>query len=315
LRSLPKELGKLQNLRLLNIRDCNGLTRNLSPQIKALSRLETLKMTACEVEFLPKEIWELPSIQSLMMHSTTIPTLPDIGELRDINSIVLVLSLQINDLSAESGNVPRLLNIGTLRNLNEYRILLNCVSSMHVPDVIGSLVTLSTLKVSGNQLMDLPASIGDMKNLTELWIRRCGSLGCIPTEIWKLRKLKTLHITDCKLLTVLPNEIGFLSALRTLNIRECGLERLPPTVGALEQLERLTLKDNSSLQSIPKEIGMLNNLQSLLIEDCESLTVLPDEIGQLSRLQVLKLYECARLERLHHGRIATFILSRTSRVS
>jgi Leucine-rich repeat (LRR) protein len=107
---------------------------------------------------------------------------------------------------------------------------------------IGSLVTLSTLKVSDSQLTDLPASIGNMKNLTKLCISVCGSLEYIPTEIWKLRKLKDLQINMCQFLTVLPNEIEFLSALQTLEIYFCNdLERLPSTIGALEQLEELRI--------------------------------------------------------------------------
>jgi Leucine-rich repeat (LRR) protein len=323
LRSLPKELGMLQklkclelldccsltdlpfehwrmsNLRVLDIQNCDGVTRNLSPQIKALGQLETLKMTRSEVQFLPLEIWQLPSIQELLIHSKTVPSLPKMGNLRDIKRIEIVLFLSFEDLKAERGNIPRLQNIGMLNDLDVYRIEVECNSSTHLPDGIGSLTTLLELRVSGKELINLPASIGDLKNLTDIKIYCCRSLGCIPTEMWKLRKLKTLAICSCGSLTLLPNEIGFLPELQELNISNCcRLERLPPTIGALQRLGSLKLAAMSSLQVIPKEIGMLTNLKELHLKSCPLLAVLPDEIGQLSQLRVLNLWCCGRLERL-----------------
>jgi Leucine-rich repeat (LRR) protein len=106
-------LGKLKS-RELAICDCDGLTQNLSPQIKALSQLETLKMTECEGKFLPKEIWQLPSIQSLVIHSTSVPTLPDIGEhLKNLTKLWIHKCDSLEYIQTK---------IWKLRNLKELRI-------------------------------------------------------------------------------------------------------------------------------------------------------------------------------------------------
>ena len=69
--------------------------------------------------------------------------------------------------------------------------------------------------MSGNKLTELPAEIGDLRELRRLWVNNNQLVG-LPTSIQRLTKLEVLNLSGNKL-TELPAEIGDLRELR-----DCG---------------------------------------------------------------------------------------------
>ena len=94
-----------------------------------------------------------------------------------------------------------------------------------------------TLQVDDNQLERLPADLGRMTSLEELY---CAE----------------------NFLTSLPPSIGWLRKLHTLNVDENDLEDLPPEVGSCKSLKILSAHGNK-LQSLPAELGHIVNLAVL----------------------------------------------------
>ena len=130
--------------------------------------------------------------------------------------------------------------------------------SMGCPLDIASLCT--NLNIDGDNLTSLPAEIGLLTNLQELY---CNSneLTSLPAEIENLTNLQTL---DCNFnqLTFLPAEIGLLANLQKLDCSNNELTSLPAEIGLLANLQILSCGHNR-LTSLPAEIGNLTNLQIL----------------------------------------------------
>ena len=62
---------------------------------------------------------------------------------------------------------------------------------------IGKLEALQCLTFYNCKFGSLPSEIGNLSNLTELWLRTCRSLQSLPDEIGNLSKLKNLNILNC----------------------------------------------------------------------------------------------------------------------
>jgi len=154
----------------------------------------------------------------------------------------------------------------------------------------------------------LPNGIGELKNLTHLFLRN-NFFSRLPPEIGKLKSLIYLDLrgdpsTDTVSYPfqeplVLPSEIGQLEALQTLKLDYNLLTVLPDEIGQLKNLKELTLShaevgnldtmvNQNRLTSLTPKIGRLKSLQKLDLS-YNQLTVLPTEIGELENLRELNL--------------------------
>ena len=113
-----------------------------------------------------------------------------------------------------------------------------------------------------NKLTELPAEIGDLRELRLLNVRNNQLVG-LPTSVQRLTKLERLYLFENKL-TELPAEIGDLRELRTLSVRDNHLIDLPTSIKRLTKLEELELTRNK-LTELPAEIGDLRELRFLSV--------------------------------------------------
>ncbi|KAF5420469.1 MAG: hypothetical protein C5S44_08435 [Candidatus Methanocomedens sp.] len=156
-----------------------------------------------------------------------------------------------------------------------------------LPAEIGQLANITTLKLSANQLSELPAEITQLANLTTLDLSR-NQLSELPAEITQLVNLTTLDLSSNQL-SELPTEIGQLSNLTTLNLRGNKLSDLPAEITQLAKLTTLNLSWNQ-LSELPAEITQLVNLTALDLSG-NQLSELPAEITELANLTTLHLSE------------------------
>jgi len=143
------------------------------------------------------------------------------------------------------------------------------------------------LRLGYNRLEELPAEIGQLQNLTGLWLDN-NRLSVLPKEIGQLQSLRDLNLQDNQL-TALPKEIGQLRNLTNLLLDLNQLTTLPKEIGLAKNLTRLELSFNE-ITALPREIGQLQNLRELSLQR-NQLTALPKEIGQLQDLTKLYLNE------------------------
>ena len=99
--------------------------------------------------------------------------------------------------------------------------------------------------MSGNKLTELPAEIGDLRELRGLSVSNNQLVG-LPTSIHRLTKLTVLYL-DVNKLTELPAEISDLRELRVLE-----LSHNPLTVDAIRRA--LKLRENEvRVHGVPGE--------------------------------------------------------------
>ena len=129
-------------------------------------------------------------------------------------------------------------------------------------DVFLCLKQLKIFSVVGNDLCELPLSLGNLTQLGYLYLQE----NCLQT---------------------LPITVGHLKSLQILNVVGNHLKELPHTFGQLSLLEKLCVDENN-LTCLPNAFGHLKNLKLLEMTE-NKLKSLPHNFGQLEKLEVLNL--------------------------
>ncbi|MEM1279938.1 MAG: COR domain-containing protein [Cyanobacteria bacterium P01_H01_bin.152] len=141
------------------------------------------------------------------------------------------------------------------------------------------------LNLSGLGLKTVPPSIGQLANLTALYLDH-NQLTALPKELCQLANLTTLYLHQNQL-TAVPKELGELQSLTELYLSQNQLRQVPKELGELQNLTELYLHQNQ-LITVPKELGQLQNLTELALDQNQLITV-PKELGQLQNLTRLFL--------------------------
>lgn len=135
----------------------------------------------------------------------------------------------------------------------------------------------------------LPASIGNLTELTKLKLTNCNLKGPIPATIGNLTKLKSLDFSDAiGLKGTVPSTMGNLINLEYVNFRANKLSgSIPESLGNLTKLKHLELSGNRLAGSIPSSFNNLTKLEyfSVLINDLSGI------IPPLNKLKNLKTFE------------------------
>jgi len=137
----------------------------------------------------------------------------------------------------------------------------------------------------------IPKEIGNLGNLTELWLNLNKLSGSIPTEIGNLKNLRQLRLSFNKLSGSIPTEIGNLENIENILLSDNEISgSIPKEIGNIKALRNIGFAKNSLSGPIPKEIGKLAGLTTGLDLSYNQLTgPIPSEIGNLVKLQDLKL--------------------------
>ena len=152
-----------------------------------------------------------------------------------------------------------------------------------LPEEVGELTSLHTLRLGGNHMSQLPEAISRLHNLLHLGAN-CNRLSSLPDGVGQLSALQSLRLHGNSL-TLLPDSIGNLRSLQSLALGGNLLERLPDAIGGLRSLRMLALNCNR-LSALPESVGRLCMLQVLAV-DGNRLASLPSTLGNLSALTTL----------------------------
>lgn len=158
----------------------------------------------------------------------------------------------------------------------------NYLSSL--PENIGNLSSLRSLRAAHNQLIFLPDSIGKLSNIIQLDFNY-NQLTYLPEAIGMLWQLDFLYISYNQL-THLPTTMGNLRLLSRLDASHNQLAFLPNAMGRLKSLSHFYINDNLLL-SLPSTIGQLLSLICLCVK-ANKLTELPniEKLNSLFHLDV-----------------------------
>ncbi|HSP17766.1 MAG TPA: fibronectin type III domain-containing protein [Thermoanaerobaculia bacterium] len=151
--------------------------------------------------------------------------------------------------------------------------------------------TVIRLELGSNGLTgSVPVAIGDLGNLTDLYLQDNSLTGSIPDSIGNLTKLRLLELEQNGFSGTIPPALGRLSSLTDLFLYDNRLGgSIPPELGSLAQLQRLGLSTNQLTGSIPSALGQLRNLQLLDLSANQLTGSIPAEIGNAAQLNELNL--------------------------
>ena len=149
------------------------------------------------------------------------------------------------------------------------------------------------LSLAQNELSGaIPAELGNLSNLQELWLSRNELSGTIPVELGALTNLQRLSLLDNMLTGEIPAELENLSNLQELFLSANELSgEIPAELGNLSNLQELFLSANELSGAIPAELGNLSNLQELWLSRNGLSGTIPVELGALTNLQRLSLLD------------------------
>ncbi|XP_062338044.1 volume-regulated anion channel subunit LRRC8D [Osmerus eperlanus] len=165
-----------------------------------------------------------------------------------------------------------LLALPALRSLDLGHNSLRCLDEL---PGLGQLRRLSSLCLSHNRVLVLPAGVGLLRGL-ELLDLGHNQLSALPPALFILPRLRRLLLGG-NLLEELPGEVGALGALAELDLSGNRLESLPAELWRCAGLRSLNLAHNS-LEGLPPGLGGLGALARLDLR-CNSLQELPEELG------------------------------------
>ena len=152
------------------------------------------------------------------------------------------------------------IEIGYLKDLETLRVSWSVITE--IPSSIGQLKNLKELYLGTNMLlMKLPEEIGDLVSLTRLDLSTT-MIGSLPASIGRLRNLKDLDLSLTIRLTELPQEICKLDNLENLNLGESSIKSLPSVIVKLSKLKRLDV-NKTKIRKLPKFIEKLSSLRYL----------------------------------------------------
>ncbi len=160
-----------------------------------------------------------------------------------------------------------------------------------VPSELGQLSNLSLLYLGKNPIIgEIPSELGNLSNLIELNLSVNHLTGEIPSELGQLSNLASLTLTGNELTGKIPSELGQLSNLASLTLAGNELTgKIPPELGQLANLTSLSLHVNQLAGEIPSELGQLQNLTRLQLYNNQLTGEIPSELGLLSKLTTLEL--------------------------
>eukprot|EP00438_Fugacium_kawagutii_P008200 Skav229043 [mRNA] locus=scaffold2828:38139:43017:+ [translate_table: standard] len=202
-------------------------------------------------------------------------------------------------------------SVGRLRALQSLRLSHNRLKAL--PESLKQ-TDLRDLYVNNNQLTQVPSAISSLQNLVRLDLSY-NQLAALPPWLGNLGKLNRLYLQVNRIVS-LPESIQQLLSLSVLMLNDNRLSQLPESIGQMRSLQTLEIKGNG-LRSLPQLTGLqwlyyldlsFNQLETLppleglkglyyLFLQKNQLTKLPDSIGALEKLIDLNL-RSNRLTRL-----------------
>ncbi|GFP86562.1 receptor-like protein 12 [Phtheirospermum japonicum] len=287
--TVPHQLGYLSSLRTLDLSGGYGnLIANDIMWAINLSSLEYLDMSYVNLsgtKDLIKVLTMLPSLVDVRLASCELHN-TNLTHTNCVNS-TLFTNVQYLDLSFNSfkGNSSFCL----LHNMTSLRFLDLSDNSLHqkadwISDFLWDKCHLESLNLEFN---DLYGDIsGALKNLSGCWGRNLEYLdlrsnalhGHLPEELGELKQLTKLYVSYNMLSGPIPSSLGNLRALRELDLSSNQLGgEIPISLGQLSNLEMILIHNNS-FEGILSEAHFAK-LSKLEYIDAESNNMLKFKVG------------------------------------
>ncbi|KAM7482611.1 hypothetical protein LguiB_007194 [Lonicera macranthoides] len=159
-------------------------------------------------------------------------------------------------------------------------------------EALANFSQLATFNASG---FALPGSIPDwfgqrLSALQVLDLRSCSIVGAIPSNLGNMTNLTALYLSDNTLTGIIPSTLGQLLGLLVLDLGQNSLTgSIPLSFASLGNLTLLDMSSNFLSGSFPPGIGTISKLQFLNLSSNSLSSAIPAQLGNLSSLVDLDL--------------------------
>lgn len=206
-------------------------------------------------------------------------------ELSQCNSLK-VLNLSMNRM------VGRIPDLSGVRNLELLDLSSNFFTG-EFPTWVGNLTGLASLGLANNRFTEgrIPESLGNLKNLTWLFLSNCKRVGEIPESIYGLKELSTFDLSRNKITGMLSKSISEMSKLTKIELFDNNLTgKIPPELANLTLLQEFDISANHFYGNLPPEIGKLKNLTVFQLYENDFTGEFPPGFGDLQHLKGFSIY-------------------------
>lgn len=201
-------------------------------------------------------------------------------------SSLKVLNLSMNRM------VGRIPDLSGLRNLEVLDLSSNFFMG-EFPTWIGNLTGLASLGLANNILVEdrIPESLGNLKNLTWLFLANSKRVGEIPESLYGLKELSTFDLSRNKITGMLSKSISEMRKLIKIELFQNNLTgKIPAELANLTLLQEFDISANHFSGELPPEIGNLKSLTVFQLYENDFTGELPPGFGDLQHLQGFSIY-------------------------
>jgi Leucine-rich repeat (LRR) protein len=258
--NIPKELGNLINLQILDL--TNNNLEEIPEELSNLKNLNTIYLTKNKFREFPKALINLPNLETLILYDNEIRNFPK-TQLHKLKTLFL-----------SNNQIENIEEIKNLKNLKYLSLRHNNIKK--IPKEIENLTNLLDLNLSQNQLEEIPKEIGNLYKLLDLNISE-NRLEKIPDEIGNLPSLEFLNLSYNNIKKI-PKSFGNLLSLKYLNLQDNKLTKIPEEIGNLYNLLLFNISGNKEIRELPVS---LKNCKYLRIDLSTQKIHIPEELETL----------------------------------
>ncbi|PNX96304.1 receptor-like protein kinase HSL1-like protein, partial [Trifolium pratense] len=264
----------------------NSLSGEIFSSISVLHSLQVLSLPSNSISGkIPSEVTKFINLKVLNLSGNElVGAIPDMSGLRN---------LQVLDLSANyfSGRIPSW--IGKLTGLVSLGLGENLYTESVIPESLGNLKNLTWLYLRGSHLTgEIPESIYEMEALETLDISRNRLTGKISRSISKLKNVYKIELFSNNLVGELPEELANLTNLQEIDLSANKMSgKLPKQIGDMKNLVVFQLYDNNFSGEIPDGFGDMENLKGFSVYRNMFNGTIPENFGRFSPLESIDISE------------------------
>ncbi|KAK8648227.1 hypothetical protein V6N13_128988 [Hibiscus sabdariffa] len=283
---IPSSISQLASLTHLNL-SYSDLSGSVPQEISHLSKLVSLDLSFNENLYL-----ENPAMKRSVRNMTTLRELwldavdmcrVDPHSLANLSSSLMSLNLGFCLGETNGGEFP--VHIFQLPNLQSIQLVDNLMRghfpksnwtaplkflevvdtgfSGGLPNSIGNLVSLKSLKLVGSFTGSIPASIGNLTQITDIYLYNGNFTGELPFSLGKLEHLTSLDLDSNHLTGQIPNAITNLTKLSHLHLRLNNFS-VPSSLFTIPSgLVYLDMSHNLLTGTVPSSLFTISSLKHL----------------------------------------------------